>query len=253
MSAVLRSLLSFYTWSVVALVTALISSLILLTYPLALIDPKRRWAHWLGSLWGFLLVRLNPLWQFRMVGLKRIKREQSYILVSNHASLADIVCLFTLGHQFKWLAKKSLFRIPFLGWAMQAMGYIQLERGHYGSIRKSYEEALRWLEEGVSVLIFPEGTRSRSGEMGHFKSGAFRLAIESGRPILPIVLAGTQKVISKGKVGFGKPGLAYLSVLDPIETEGLELKEEEMLRRKVEALMHKELAKRNQMLARIRP
>lgn len=167
-------------------------------------------------------------------------------------SLSDIVCLFALRRQFKWLAKKSLFRIPFLGWSMQVMGYIPLERGRYGSIRKSYQEALGWLQNNISVLIFPEGTRSRSGEMGHFKGGAFRLALESGRPIVPIVLAGTQQVISKGEAGFGKAGAAYMSILPPVETRGLGIEEERKLRGEIEDLMRSELKKRNRMLGRIR-
>ena len=132
------------------------------------------------------------------------------------------------------------------------MRYIPLERGQHGSIRKSYTEALRWLQKNISILIFPEGTRSHSGEMGHFKNGAFRLALESGQPIVPIVLAGTQKIISKGKSGFGKPGLAYMSVLSPVETKDLGLQDEKLLREKIEGLMRRELEKRNRMLARFK-
>ena len=251
MKAFLRFLFSLYLWTGVVSVTALVSCLILLSYPFTLFDPSRRWAHRLGSLWGILLIRLNPFWRLRVVGQKRIRNDRTYVLVANHASLSDIVCLFSLGHQFKWLSKKSLFKIPFLGWSMQAMRYIPLERGRYGSIRKSYKEALGWLRKNVSVLIFPEGTRSRSGEMAHFKSGAFRLALESGRPIVPIVLAGTQKIISKGNTGFGRSGLAYMSILPPIETQGLGLEEERRLREKIERAMRKELEKRNQLLTRI--
>lgn len=244
-------LFSLYLWAVVGTVTALISTLILVSSPLAFFDRDRRWAHALGGVWGKLLIGLNPFWRVQIRGMKHVRRRQGYVLVANHASLSDIVCLFALGHQFKWLAKKSLFKIPFLGWSMSAMGYIPLERGRHGSIRTSYRQALDWLKRNVSVLIFPEGTRSRSGEMGHFKSGAFRLAIEAGRPILPLVLAGTQDVISKGKAAFGKPGTAYLGILPPVETRGLTIQDEESLRKEVEALMRKELAKRNRILARM--
>ena len=243
-------LFSLYLWIMVAAVTVGVSSLILLSFPLALFDRQRRWAHRLGTVWGTLLIRLNPTWHLRITGRGKIQKEKSYVLVANHASLADIVCLFNLNHQFKWLAKKSLFRIPFLGWSMAAMGYVSLERGKHGSIRVSYQRALDWLEKDISILIFPEGTRSRSGEMEHFKSGAFRLALESGRPIVPIVIAGTQNVISKGKAAFGKPGVAFISVLQPIETKGTSMKEDQ-LRKKVEELMRQELAKRNRMLARL--
>ncbi|MBI4115081.1 MAG: 1-acyl-sn-glycerol-3-phosphate acyltransferase [Candidatus Omnitrophica bacterium] len=196
-------------------------------------------------------MKLNPFWRLHIVGRGRLPNNKSYVLVANHASLADIICLFTLGHQFKWLAKKSLFQIPFLGWAMSAMSYIPLERGEYGSIKKSYNEASSWLSKGMSVLIFPEGTRSKTGTIGHFKSGAFRLAIESGRPIVPIVLAGTGNIISKGKAAFGKIGVAYMSLLPPIETKGIKPEDEKQLREKVELLMSQELEKRNRMLSRL--
>lgn len=244
-------LLSFYLWTVVVLVTGFISALILLSFPLAIFDHERRLAHRLGSLWGSLLQQANPFWKLRVTGAGRIRPGRSYVLVSNHSSLADIVCLFSLGHQFKWLAKKSLFQIPFFGWAMRVMRYIPLERGRHGSIRESYREALYWLQKDVSVLIFPEGTRSRTGKMGHFKDGAFRLALESGRPIVPIVLAGTEKVISKGKTGFGKARVAYMSILPPVETKDLGPGEEERLKKKVETVMRQELAKRNRILTRI--
>lgn len=241
MKTLLSSLFSFYLWAVVVSVTLLISSLIILSYPFALFDPDRRLAHGLGTLWGKLLIWLNPFWRLEIVGARNLRKKTGYVIISNHSSLADIVCLFTLGHNFKWLAKKSLFQIPFFGWAMQVMRYVPLERGRHGSIRDSYREALAWLRKNISVLIFPEGTRSRTGKMGRFKSGAFRLAIESGRSILPIVLAGTQNVISKGGAAFGKPGKAVLSILPPIETKGFQTKDEETLKERVETLMREEL------------
>lgn len=231
-------------------VTVVVATLIILSFPLGLWDRSRRFAHWLGVVWARSLLKLNPMWEIRIEGGKNLQKDKSYVLVANHASLADIICLFAIGHQFKWLAKKSLFRVPFLGWAMSVMRYIPLERGRHGSIRDSYREAREWLRKNISILIFPEGTRSRTGEMGSFKSGAFRLAIESGRPILPLVLAGTRNVITKGKAGFGKPGAAFLIILPPVDTQGFSLKDEEMLREKVEGLMRRELEKRNEMLAR---
>jgi len=242
-------LLSFYLWTTAALITVLVSSLILLTSPFALFDPDRRWAHRLGVLWAALLLKCNLAWQLRTVGREHLKKGRSYILVANHASLTDIVCLFSLNHEFKWLAKRSLFQVPFLGWAMSVMRYIPLERGQYGSIRTSYGEALGWLKKGVSILIFPEGTRSRTGEIGNFKSGAFKLALETGLPIVPIVLTGTQDVLSKGRTAVGKSGVAYLSVLAPIPVNGFDPKDEVKLRKQVEDVMREEFEKRKRMLA----
>ncbi len=248
MQTIGRFLAALYLWTYAVLITVFFSTLIVLSWPLAFFDPTRRFAHSLGSLWAHSLVKFNLFWDFRVEGVHYLKKDQSYVLVANHASLTDILCLFLLNHHFKWLAKKSLFQIPFFGWAMRVMRYIPLERGQYGSIRQSYGEALEWLRKNVSVVIFPEGTRSRTGEMGHFKAGAFRLALESGRPIVPIVLTGTQEVLSKGNVGFGKPGSAWMIVLPPIETRGLHLDGEATLRKRVETLMREELVKRNRLL-----
>lgn len=226
------------------LVTVLISSFIFLTLPFAFFDPDRRWAHRLGILWARLLLRLNLCWKLRVFGRENLKKGRNYILVANHASLLDIVCLFSLDHQFKWLAKRSLFQIPFLGWAMSVMRYIPLERGHYGSIRESYTQARDWLRKGISVLIFPEGTRSGTGQMGTFKSGAFRLALETGFPLVPIVLVGTQDILSKGRSAFGKPGTVSIRILPPVEMKDFERKDETRLRNHVEKLMREELEKR---------
>ena len=246
-----RILFSLYLWTIISLITVFVSSLIVLSWPLTFLDRNRRLAHQLGIFWASSVMNVNPFWRVKRVGLRRICKDQGYVLAANHASLADIILLFTLNHQFKWLAKKNLFSIPFLGWSMAVMGYIPLERGRHGSIKKSYREALKWLGRNISILIFPEGTRSRSGQLSHFKSGAFRLALESQKPLLPVVLAGTQKVITKGKAGFGRPGVAYLSVLPPIETKGLSLNDEAALKKKVETLMRGELEKRNRMIARV--
>ena len=245
-------LFSLYLWVVVALATLFFSCLILLSSLLAPFDPDRRLAHQFGNFWGTSLIKLNPFWRLEIAGLKKIRKDESYVIVANHASLSDIICLFNLNRQFKWLAKRSLFGIPFLGWSMGVMGYVPLERGRHGSIKKSYTESLGWLRRNISILIFPEGTRSRSGEIGPFKTGAFRLAVESQKPILPIVLAGTQNVISKGKAAFGAPGLAYVSVLSPIETKGLKSADEKSLRDEVASVMRAELKKRNRMIARVR-
>lgn len=251
MKSMIRFLFSIYLWSTIGLATLGVTTLILCALPLALFDPSRRLADRLGEIWAGILLGLNPFWRLEITGRAHLHRHETYVLVSNHASLADIVCLFRLHHPFKWIAKKSLFRVPFLGWAMWAMGYVALERGRHGSIRTSYQKAKEWLGRNVSVVFFPEGTRSRTGEMGKFKSGAFRLAIETGRPVLPIVLAGTQKIISKGKSSFGKPGVAFLSILPAIETARMGPQDDEKLCQRVRSLMLEELQKRDRVLERL--
>ena len=102
------------------------------------------------------------------------------VYVSNHQSLFDIMALLAINRPFKWVAKGSLFTIPFLGWSMDAARYVKLTRDRHHSIRSAYREAQQWLVDGVSVFFFPEGTRSHTGQLSSFKSGAFKIAAKTG-------------------------------------------------------------------------
>jgi len=200
-------------------------------------DKQRRLAHRLIIyLWGRPIVKANPFWKLAIGGTGNIDPKQTYIVVCNHSSLADILCLYCLDLQFKWVAKRSLFRVPFLGWSMSLAKYVALERGRTGSIRESYEKAKDWLKQGMSVLIFPEGTRSLDGSLGDFKNGAFKLAIESQRPILPIRLRGNEKIIAKGKKTVAAKVEASLTVLPAVSTEGMKTADFQMLKQRVRNL-----------------
>lgn len=210
--------LSIGIWMLIGLSTVFYTLLIcvssLVLFPL---DRQRRLAHRLATWWARSIIRGVPVWRLHISGRKNLPATPA-ILVSNHQSLFDIMVLFCLNCQFKWVAKASLFAIPFLGWSMALAGYIRLVRERHGSIRQTYDEATRWLASGVSVLFFPEGTRSRTGELGPFKNGAFKLALKTGRPIVPIVVTGTRELLARGSWIF-RPGadlrVAVLPAVDP--------------------------------------
>ena len=122
--------------------------------------------------------------------------------------------------QFKWVAKESLFKIPVLGWNMMLAKHIQLKRGDFSSIKKTYREAGQWLRDGISVVFFPEGTRSDVNKMGAFQNGAFKLAIKEKVPILAVVIEGTRNAIPKGSWRFTASNSCAVRVLAPIETAG---------------------------------
>lgn len=147
-----------------------------------------------------------------------IDRSKSYIYMSNHQSNFDIPVL--LGHlkvQFRWLAKMELFKIPIFGHAMRKAGYISIDRNKRESAFKSLKNAAREIKSGVSVLIFPEGTRSRNGKIRPFKKGGFIMAIDSGAPIVPIVISGTRSIMTKGSIKIN-PGKVSVVVHQPIQT-----------------------------------
>jgi 1-acyl-sn-glycerol-3-phosphate acyltransferase len=234
-------LISLAAWCGIALVTVLDVFLIFLISPVYLIDRTRRAGHWLASVWGRTIVLLNPLWRVTVTGRENLDPGQAYVIVSNHQSMGDIIVLYFLKTHFKWIAKQSLFSVPVLGWGMSVVGYIRLTRGKVGSIRDSIQDAKVWLTRGVSVLMFPEGTRSETGELGTFKNGAFKLALQCGTPLLPIVVAGTRDAIPKGTWVFRKKVHAVVSVLPPIYP--LEGEEFAALKLRAHALMAAELGR----------
>jgi 1-acyl-sn-glycerol-3-phosphate acyltransferase len=126
--------------------------------------------------------------------------------------------MYKIKMQFKWVAKESLFKIPVLGWNLRLAKHIRLRRGDFSSIKQVYKEAAQWLRRGVSVLFFPEGTRSSDLSVGEFQNGAFKLAIKKKVPILPILIQGTRDAIPKGSWRFTTKTSCLIKVLPPVDT-----------------------------------
>jgi 1-acyl-sn-glycerol-3-phosphate acyltransferase len=183
-------------------------------------DRDRRIAHSFGYWWADAIFAVNPFWSLKITGLQNLDPHKTYVIVANHQSFFDIVLLYKIRAQFKWVAKEELFRIPLFGWSMSLAKHVKLARAEHGSIKKAYDEATGWLKKGTSVVFFPEGTRSTTNELNPFKNGAFKLAIQEKKPILPIAISGTRNFIPRGSWVFKARASATLKVLPPIETEG---------------------------------
>ena len=179
-------------------------------------DPRRRVLHRFTCFWASLYTWLNPVWRVRVEGRDKIRPDEAYVMVANHLSLLDILVLFRLFTHFKWVSKIENFRVPFIGWNMSLNRYIKLRRGNRASVVQMMKACRITLEQGNSIMVFPEGTRSPTGEMRRFKTGAFEIAKENDRPILPIVLEGTANALPKR--GFVLQGRHPISirVLDEI-------------------------------------
>lgn len=185
-------------------------------------DRQRRRAHEQCYWWSDMVIALNPYWRVSVSGLENIDHNKTYVIVANHQSLTDIAILYQAKIQYKWVAKDSLFKVPFIGWCLSLCKHIRIARGELGSIKQVYREAVTWLRGGMSVLFFPEGTRSEDGKMKEFQNGAFKLAIREKVPILPILIKGTCDAVTKGSWLFNKKAMSSIRVLPEIDTSGFE-------------------------------
>ena len=181
-------------------------------------------------------VTLNPLWHFETDGEKPANPRLPYVAVSNHESYADIFLISHLPWEMKWLSKDTMFRIPVMGWMMRMARDIPIKRGKRESVVSAMQGCRDRLGLKVSVMIFPEGTRSHTDELLPFKDGAFKLAIEAGAPILPIALSGTRDCMAKGSFAFRK-ARAKARVLAPISTAGMTSADLPALRDRTRALI----------------
>jgi 1-acyl-sn-glycerol-3-phosphate acyltransferase len=162
---------------------------------------------------------LSPMWRFGIHGEIPKKLGPRTVCVSNHCSHTDVFLICHLPWEMKWLAKRSLFKLPFIGWGMWLVGDVGVERGSSKALQ-ALEECKSWLARGVPVMIFPEGTRSQTGKTQPFKDGAFKLAIDAGADVLPMAVAGTESALPKHD---WRPGYArgILKVGTPISTAGM--------------------------------
>lgn len=239
---VARTVLSIWAWFILGVVvfiwTPLVAITLVVTYPF----DRGRYAP--GYLFRKLAVAhqiLNPLWTFRTSGTMLADPRRPYVVVANHQSFVDILLISHLPWEMKWMSKESLMRIPFVGWMMRMSGDIRVVRGQKDSIIKAMAACRDRLDKNVSVMIYPEGTRSKTGEVGPFKDGAFRLAIESGCPIVPMAVNGAYSALVKGDWRFGVSD-AEVRVLEPISTEGMTLADVPELRERVRDIIIAELA-----------
>jgi 1-acyl-sn-glycerol-3-phosphate acyltransferase len=178
-------------------------------------DPARSLLHRYTCWWGQLYLRCLPGCRVRVEGREKIKPRTAYVLVANHQSAADILALSFLSVPFKWISKKANARIPFVGWNMSLNGYIWVEAGNPECVQAMMDRCKSWLARGVSVLWFPEGRRSFTGELLPFHGGAFHLAAECGSAVIPIVIDGTLAVFPDWRVS-AFPGRILVRVLNPI-------------------------------------
>ena len=177
--------------------------------------------------WGQNLLNIVGA-KLKIIGLENIDPHMSYIFVANHSNLFDIpIMQATIPNDFRIIYKQELERIPFFGLVMKKSPYISTRRDASKSAMNSIEAALTQIRRGASVLVFPEGTRSKDGSLGSFKRGAFLLAFHSGKPIVPITIIGSNKIFPSGKFEFN-PARIRVIIDKPIEVNNLQTKSDEL-------------------------
>jgi 1-acyl-sn-glycerol-3-phosphate acyltransferase len=185
---------------------------------------------------------VNP-WRIQISGRENLDPSQVYVIVSNHQSLADIPVISHLELDTKWLAKAELFRLPIIGWMLRMAGDIPVERSDSRKAARAILKCARYLRDHCSVVFFPEGTRSRDGQVLPFNEGPFQLAIREHIPILPLVVEGSGAALPKNSWVFGGLQRIYLRILKPVSADGWEIGQGAALRDEVRQRIIDELCR----------
>jgi 1-acyl-sn-glycerol-3-phosphate acyltransferase len=236
-----RHLATFWFWAVFGS-TAVPGFLVgvvlwLVTLPF---DPDRRVLHAYVCRWCFQYLRCWPGWRVRVTGREWLP-EGPCVLVANHQSMADIFAAMGLFHPFKFVSKASLFQIPLVGWMMSLLRYVRVERGRPQSMREMLDVCRAWLQRGMPVLLFPEGTYAQGGRLLPFRRGAFRLALEARVPVVPVVLQGTTELVEGDGPWMNPHARVSIQVLPPVRPEDFG-EDEGVLADRVRALFLQALA-----------
>jgi len=222
---------------------ALLFLVSVIVLPFSLVwDKPRRLIHEISRVITRLFFKTQPFGRYDIRGLENIDRRQAYVMTINHQSMADIIQAYFIPLNFRWVSKREVFKIPFIGRFLLLHGDIAIERGNgSAAMRKVIEQGRVWLGRGVSIAIFPEGTRSKDGEIHRFKNGAFLLAKEAGVPILPVVMDGSTTILKKNYL-FNWRNRISLRVLPPVSAEDVAATEVADMAERVHGAMTEALA-----------
>ena len=215
----MKAVQSALTWAAIAVLVLIALPTMLVTRAFDWTAARVRTGRMFRRI-GATSTYINPVWQVEVGGIDPATLRHPYVVVSNHQSLADIPVISRLPWEMKWVGKAELFRLPVMGWLMRLAADIPVDRTDAASRASVLLRAQDKIDHGVSVMFFPEGTRSRDGRLKTFYDGAFLLAIEAGVPVLPLAIDGTMDALPKHGWQFGRADVR-LDVLAPIPTGGL--------------------------------
>ncbi|MHB8232531.1 MAG: lysophospholipid acyltransferase family protein [bacterium] len=223
MVTILNFILSLYCWTVISVFTVILGIL-----AVAASFFSENISNKIAKLWSILILKACRI-KVNITGAENLSPEKSYIITSNHQSYFDIFILLAyLNVNFKFIAKKSLFGIPFLGQSMKRLGYISIDRENLRNALKSVKKSTELLKNKTSILIFPEGTRSLGGELLSFKKGALNMFLKQGNvTILPVAIKGTADILMKNSFVIHSGKTVELKILKPIAPENSKREEKD--------------------------
>lgn len=184
-------------------------------------DKRLYVLHMYTQVWASFYFFIIPNWKIKIIGKEKIDNTKALVFVSNHQSEFDIIVMSNLSAHFKWVSKAEVFKVPIIGWNMSLNKYVKLKRGDRKSILQMVKDCILTLEKGSSVFIFPEGTRSKTGQLRSFSSGAFTIAQRARVGVQPVVINGTKDIIHKGSWMLNFKANVTLEVLDEIPYDTL--------------------------------
>jgi 1-acyl-sn-glycerol-3-phosphate acyltransferase len=197
---------------------------VIVTFPLTLIvwlftlpfDKERKITHMFLMYQSMIFSFMIPIWKIHIDDRKKAEKGTTYVIISNHQSILDILLINCLRYKYKWISKIENFNVPVIGWYLRMAKYITVDRGNEESKTEMLENSYNCLKKGISIMIFPEGTRSLNNEIGFFKRGAFQLALKANVSILPVIIDGTGGILPKHGMIFGSGHRITIKVLDPV-------------------------------------
>jgi len=217
----------------------------IITLLTCLFDRDRKIVHFYSYFWGLQHYWVSPWWRINVTGLENVVAGKKYIIMSNHQSMLDICLLYKVPKIFKWISKKEVVKIPMVGWALLLHRDVLITRGDRAGFKKMMKESEDYLSRGVSIIMFPEGTRTKDGKVHEFKEGGFLLAKTTKTAILPVVINGNFDLQKKNSWQLKRKQKFRVNILPEIsETEVAATSAKEMLN-KVHSIIlqaHQQLA-----------
>jgi len=208
-----------YLWAPIANLLWYFYTIVMAVLSLALwpFDRTGELQHWCAR-WWCRLVAWTIFARIHVQGVQHVRRGRPYVYMANHASLIDTPALFAyLPHQFRIMAKKSLFNVPFMGWHLRTAGHFPIDHGNPRKTATSLRRVIEGVKAGRSLAVFPEGRRTEDGQLQAFEPGAFKIALRAGVPIVPVTIRGTFAMLPRTSLA-PRPGRVDVIISEPIDT-----------------------------------